>query len=322
MESLRDKLQAKLKKTCVIIHANGKALFTLKQCVASLKEHLKIDNAIDYFVLFDFPMFEQLNAMGEERDGKWYIEDVPVGRVITQCPVPFASRAIYWHILNLIPNFNDYDSGIMISSKVALGKDITADMISDGNSLAIRNTIAITCTKDYTNGEYMRACTDDSSAFQYSEEDLPTYNNVLFGGNIVDCVSKIEVMIEQDLQQNILLANPIYYYSKYLWNNKPTIEWKENVDFMNDIQICLDHYKDKIDEINKEMNQYDADHPEKEVPDKNPNNPAYENREPISLKRIPYSDDVALKVLNTENEYNVMLISKSQRQVFKFVDEE
>lgn len=321
MEALRNKLQAKLKKTIIVIIANGKALFTLKECVKSLKKHIKISNKVDYFVLFDLPMFEQLNNMGVEKEGIYYIEDIPITRVVTQCPIPFASRSTYWNIINLIPSFNDYDSGIMISSKIAIGKDITDDMINDGNSIVIKNNICITCNKNYTNGEYIRACTDDSTAFKYSEEDLPTYNNVLYGGNIVQCCNTIETMIEQDMQQNILLSNPLYYYCKYVWDNKPTIEYVENTDFINDIQINLDHYKEYIDKINKEMVDYDNAHPEKEVADKNPNNPAYENREPVSFKRINYPDNVAAMVINTPQEYNVLLMSKSQRQLIKFEED-
>ena len=318
MESLRNKLQAKLKKTVVVIIANGKSLFTLKECVQSLKDHLKITNKIDYFVMFDLPMFEHLNNLGEEKEGIYYINDVPITRVVTQCPIPFASRSTYWNIVNLIPSFQEYDSGIMISSKIALGKDITDEMIYDGNSFAVRNNIYITCNKNYTNGEYLPSCNEDSSAYKYSEEDLPTYNNILYGGNIVECCNAVETMIEQDLQVNILLNNPMYYYSKYLWEHKPTVEYVENIDFVNDIQINLDHYKEDIDKINKEMVDYDAAHPEKEVADKNPHNPAYENREPVVFKRVPYPDTIAVKVINTPQEYNVLLMSKSQRQLIKF----
>lgn len=322
MEALRNKLQAKLKKTIIVIIANGKALFTLKDCVKSLKQHIKISNKIDYFVMFDLPMFEQLNNMGTEKEGIFYIEDIPITRVVTQCPIPFASRSTYWNILNLIPSFKDYDSGIMISSKIAIGKDITDDMINDGNSFVIRNNINITCTKNYTNGDYIPPCKDDSTAFKFSEEDLPSYNNVLYGGNIVHCCATIESMIEQDMQQDILLNNPMYYFSKYVWDNKPTIEYVENIDFVNDIQINLDHYKEDIDKINKEMVDYDTAHPEKEVADKNPNNPAYENREPVSFKRINYPDTIAIRVINTPQEYNVLLMSKSQRQLIKFDEEQ
>lgn len=321
MESLRNKLQAKLKKTIVIIIANGKSLFTLKECVQSLKKHIKIDNKIDYFVMFDLPMFEHINKFGEEKEGVFYIDEIPITRVVTQCPIPFASRSTYWNIVNLIPSFNEYDSGIMISSKIAIATDITEEMINDGNSFAIKNNICITCNKDCSTGEYIPSCPAGSTAYKHSEEDLPTYNNVLWGGNIVQYCNTIEMMIEQDLQQNILLNNPMYYFSKYLWENKPTREYIENIDFVNDIQINLDHYKENIDQINKDMVDYDAAHPEKEVADKNPHNPAYENREPVSFKRVPYPESVVVRVINTPQEYNVLLMSKSQRQLIKFEEE-
>lgn len=318
LEDLRNKLQAKLKKSCVIIVANGKAMTTLKECCKSLKEHIKLTNDVDYYCIFDLPMFDQLNEMGVEKDGKWFVEDLSITRIITQCPPIFASRSTYWNMLNLIPKFHEYDSGIMISSKVGLGKDITDDMINNGASFTIRNNISITCTKDFTTGQYMRSCNEDSSAYKYSEEDLPTYNNVIWGGDIVACCTEVENMIENDLNNNILLANPSYYFNKYLWNHKPTIEWLENIDFQNDIQLCLDKWRTEIDKLNKTMVEYDTAHPEKEVKDKNPNNPAYENLPPVSYKRVSYDDNVAVKILNTDPEYTVLLMSKSQRQFIKF----
>lgn len=318
LEDLRNKLQAKLKKSCVVIVANGQAMATLKECCKSLKEHIKLTHDVDFYCTFDLPMLDQINEMGVDKDGEWIVEGLPITRVVTQCPPIFASRSTYWNMLHMIPKFREYDSGIMISSKVGLGKDITDDMITDGASFTIRNNICITCTKDYTTGQYMRACTEDSSAYKYSEEDLPTYNNVIWGGDIVTCCTEVEDMIEKDLSNNILLANPSYYFNKYLWSHKPTIEWIENVDYQNDIQLCIDKWKPEIDKLNKAMMEYDTAHPEKEIKDKNPNNPAYENLPPVTYKRVPYGDDVALKILNTDQEYTVLLLSKSQRQFIKF----
>lgn len=318
LKELREKLQAKLNKTCVIIVANGKTLFTIKDCCKTLKEHIKMKGDVDYYVIFDVPMYEQLNSMGVEKDNKLVVEDLPLVRIVTQTPPMFASRSTYWNMLNLIPKFREYDQGIMISAKVGLGVDITDEMINNGNSFCILNNLAITCTKDYTTGKYMKACNENSCAFEYSEEDLPTYNSVVWGGNIVNMCEKIEEMIERDLSTDILLANPSYYFNKYMWNNKPTKVFKENEDFKNDISLCLEKYNSEINDINKKMNEYDTEHPEKEVPDKNPNNPMYETLPPVVYKRVSYDETTAIKVLNLEPDYTVLLVSKSQRQPITF----
>lgn len=319
LQKLREKLQAKMNRTCIIIVANGKAISTIKECCKSLKEHIKMTSTVEYFCIFDVPMYEQLNAMGVEEDNKLIIEGIPLNRIVTQCPPMFASRSTYWNMLNLIPKFREFDQGIMISSKIGLGIDITDDMISGNNSFCIVTETPITCSKDFTTGKYIPSCNENSNAYEYSEEDLPNYNNVIWGGNIVKMAMTIEEMIEKDITTDILLYNPTYYFNKYMWNNKPTKVFNEKEDFKNDISLCLDHYNAEITEINKKMVEYDNEHPEKEVKDKNPNNPAYETLPPVTYKRIPYDDSTPIRVLNTEQEYTVLLISKSQRQPIVFV---
>ena len=319
LKDLREKLQAKLNKTCVIIVLNNRSINTIKDCCASLKEHIKMKGDVEYFVIFDVPIYEQLATMGTESDNKLVISDIPLTRIVTQCPPIFSSRSTYWTMLNLVPKFLEFDQGIMISSKIAIGIDITDDMISNGNSFAIENELCITCTKDYTTGKYMKCCNENSCAYEYTEEDLPTYNNIIWGGNIVEMCKKIEEMIEKDLSTDILLANASYYFDKYMWSNKPTKVFKENVDFKNDIPMCLDMHTAEITEINKCLNEYVAAHPEKAISENNPNSPLLENLPPKYFERASYSDDTPIRVLNNDQEYVVLLCSKCQRQPIIFV---
>lgn len=319
LKDLREKLQAKLNKTCVIVVVNSRAINTIKDCCASLKEHIKMKGDVEYFLMFEVPLYEQISSMGTEVDNKIVINDIPLLRVVTQCPPMFASRSTYWNMLNLIPKFREFDQGIMISSKVGLGIDITDDMISNGNSFAILNDIAITCTKDYTTGKYMKCCNENSCAYEYTEDDLPTYNSVVWGGNIVEMSKTIEEMIEKDLTTDILLANASYYFNKYMWSHKPTKVFKETEDFKNDISMCLDKHNAEITAINKKLNDYDTAHPEKEVKDKNVNSPLYENLPPVYLERVSYDDTAAIRVLNTDQDYVVILLSKSQKQPIIFI---
>ena len=319
LKELREKLQAKLNKSCVVIILNNRSISTIKDCCASLKEHIKMKGDVEYFVVFDVPLYEQLNALGTESDNKLVINDIPLTRVVTQCPPMFASRSTYWTLLNLIPKFMEFDQGIIISSKIAINIDITDDMINNGNSFAIENEICVTCTKDYTTGKYMKCCNENSCAYEYTEEDLPTYNNVFWGGNIVDMCKKVEEMIENDLNSDILLSNASYYFDKYMWNNKPTKVFKENVDFKNDIALCLDKHNKEITEINKTLNDYSNEHPDKVVNDNNPNSPLLENLPPIYFERVTYDADTPIRIINVDQEYVVLLISKCQRQPIIFV---
>lgn len=319
LRDLREKLQAKFNKTCVVIILNTRSISTIKDCCASLKEHIKLKGDVEYFVIFEVPVYEQLSAMGTESDNKLVISDIPLTRVVTQCPPMFATRSTYWSMLNLIPKFLEFDQGVMLSSKVAINFDITDDMINNGNSFAIENELCITCTKDYTSGKYMKCCNENSSAYEYTEDDLPTYNNVIWGGNIVDMCKKVEEMIENDLNADILLSNASYYFDKYMWSNKPTKVFKENVDFKNDIALCLDKYNKEITEINKTLNDYSAAHPDKAVNDNNPNNPLLEDLPPKYFERISYDDGTPIRIINSDQEYVVLLISKCQRQPIIFV---
>ena len=314
LKDLREKLQAKLNKTCVIIVVNNRSINTVKECCASLKEHIKVKGDVEYFLMFEVPLYEQLAAMGTESDNKLVINDIPLTRVVTQCPPMFASRSTYWSMLNLIPKFLEFDQGIMISSKIGLGIDITDDMINNGNSFAIENEMCITCTKDYTNGSYMKCCNENSCAYEYTEEDLHTYNNVIWGGNIVEMCKSIEDMIEKDLSTDILLANASYYFDKYMWNNKPTKVFIENVDFKNDITLCLDTYNKEITAINNTLNDYVTAHPDKAISENNPNSPLLENLPPKYFKRVTYGNDVPIRVINDDQEYVVLLCSRCQRQ--------
>lgn len=322
LKDLREKLQAKLNKTCVIIVVNNRSINTVKECCASLKEHIKVKGDVEYFLMFEVPLYEQLAAMGTESDNKLVINDIPLTRVVTQCPPMFASRSTYWSMLNLIPKFLEFDQGIMISSKVGLGIDITDDMINNGNSFAIENEMCITCTKDYTNGSYMKCCNENSCAYEYTEEDLHTYNNVIWGGNIVEMCKSIEDMIEKDLSTDILLANASYYFDKYMWNNKPTKVFKENVDFKNDITLCLDTYNKEITAINNTLNDYVTAHPDKAISENNPNSPLLENLPPKYFERVTYGNDVPIRVINDDQEYLVLLCSRCQRQPIIFVPKE
>lgn len=320
LKELREKLQAKLHKTCVAIVANGRTMFTIKECCKSLKEHMKVKGDVDYYVFFDVNMYDQLSSMGVEENNKLVISDIPLIRIPTQCPPMFASRSTYWNMLALIHKFKEYDQGMMISSKIGIGIDITDDMISNNNSFTIMNDICITCTKDYTTGQYMKCCNENSMAYEYSEDDLPTYNSVIWGGNLVNMCEKINAMIESDLTTDILLANPSYYFNKYLWNNKPTKVFKVEQDFKNDLSMCIEHYKSEFDKIDAQMKEYEKEHPDKVVQDRNVNNPMLENLPPIYLKRIHYEENTPFKVLNLEHEYHAIIVSGCQRQSVFFVD--
>ena len=49
------------------------------------------------------------------------------------------------------------------------------------------------------------------------------------------------------------------------------------------------------------------------------NSPLYENLPPVYLERVSYDDTAAIRVLNSDQDYVVILLSKSQKQPIIFI---
>lgn len=296
------------RRSCVIVFVNNHDPSTVEECFDHLHDHIKLSN-VDYYLVLEAAMYETINKIGtvEKRDDKEYfvVKGVPTIRIITQNPPLFATRAVYWSILALVPNFKEYSYGVLMNSKIALMYDIddsaydTTTVVQSAAKVPVPSRSSV-CAKGI--------------AENTTEIDL--YNSSFWAGDIVTLVTNAEKLIEEDCRNNVLLSNTDYYFSNCV--KDPTTIIMEDKEFLNILKLSVNENKSTIDGLYNEMSEYDKKHPEIQLDGKNPSDERYYVFAEQHLPCYEYPSSTKLAMIIPENERIVTILSKSAKRLVYF----
>ena len=296
------------RRSCVIVFVNNHDPTTVEECFDHLHDHIKL-TTVDYFLVLEAAMYETINKIGtvEKRDDKEYfvIKGVPTIRIITQNPPLFATRAVYWSILALVPNFKEYSYGVLMNSKIALMYDI--DDSAYDTTTAVQNAAKVPVPSRSS------VCAKEI-AEDVTEIDL--YNSSFWAGDIVTLVTNAEKLIEEDCRNNVLLNNTDYYFSKCV--KDPTTVIVEDKEFLNILKLSVNENKSTIDGLYNEMSVYDKKHPEIQLDGKNPSDERYYLFAEQHLPCYEYPSSTKLAMIIPKNERIVTILSKSAKRIVYF----
>ena len=296
------------RRSCVIVFVNNHDPSTVEECFDHLHDHIKLSN-VDYYLVLEAAMYETINKIGtvEKRDDKEYfvVKGVPTIRIITQNPPLFATRAVYWSILALVPNFKEYSYGVLMNSKIALMYDIddsaydTTTVVQSAAKVPVPSRSSV-CAKGI--------------AENITEIDL--YNSSFWAGDIVTLVTNAEKLIEEDCRNNVLLSNTDYYFSNCV--KDPTTVIVEDKEFLNILKLSVNENKSTIDGLYNEMSEYDKKHPEIQLDGKNPSDERYYVFAEQHLPCYEYPSSTKLAMIIPKNERIVTILSKSAKRLVYF----
>lgn len=296
------------RRSCVIVFVNNHDPSTVEECFDHLHDHIKLSN-VDYYLVLEAAMYETINKIGtvEKCDDKEYfvVKGVPTIRIITQNPPLFATRAVYWSILALVPNFKEYSYGVLMNSKIALMYDIddsaydTTTVVQSAAKVPVPSRSSV-CAKGI--------------AENITEIDL--YNSSFWAGDIVTLVTNAEKMIEEDCRNNVLLSNTDYYFSNCV--KDPTTIIMEDKEFLNILKLSVNENKSTIDGLYNEMSEYDKKHPEIQLDGKNPSDERYYVFAEQHLPCYEYPSSTKLAMIIPKNERIVTILSKSAKRLVYF----
>lgn len=296
------------RRSCVIVFVNNHDPSTVEECFDHLHDHIKLSN-VDYYLVLEAAMYETINKIGtvEKRDDKEYfvVKGVPTIRIITQNPPLFATRAVYWSILALVPNFKEYSYGVLMNSKIALMYDIddsaydTTTVVQSATKVPVPSRSSV-CAKGI--------------AENITEIDL--YNSSFWAGDIVTLVTNAEKLIEEDCRNNVLLSNTDYYFSNCV--KDPTTVIVEDKEFLNILKLSVNENKSTIDGLYNEMSEYDKKHPEIQLDGKNPSDERYYVFAEQHLPCYEYPSSTKLAMIIPKNERIVTILSKSAKRLVYF----
>ena len=296
------------RRSCVIVFVNNHDPSTVEECFDHLHDHIKLSN-VDYYLVLEAAMYETINKIGtvEKRDDKEYfvVKGVPTIRIITQNPPLFATRAVYWSILALVPNFKEYSYGVLMNSKIALMYDIddsaydTTTVVQSAAKVPVPSRSSV-CAKGI--------------AENITEIDL--YNSSFWAGDIVTLVTNAEKLIEEDCRNNVLLSNTDYYFSNCV--KDPTTVIMEDKEFLNILKLSVNENKSTIDGLYNEMSEYDKKHPEIQLDGKNPSDERYYVFAEQHLPCYEYPSSTKLAMIIPKNERIVTILSKSAKRLVYF----
>ena len=296
------------RRSCVIVFVNNHDPSTVEECFDHLHDHIKLSN-VDYYLVLEAAMYETINKIGtvEKRDDKEYfvVKGVPTIRIITQNPPLFATRAVYWSILALVPNFKEYSYGVLMNSKIALMYDIddsaydTTTVVQSAAKVPVPSRSSV-CAKGI--------------AEDVTEMDL--YNSSFWAGDIVTLVTNAEKLIEEDCRNNVLLSNTDYYFSNCV--KDPTTVIMEDKEFLNILKLSVNENKSTIDGLYNEMSEYDKKHPEIQLDGKNPSDERYYVFAEQHLPCYEYPSSTKLAMIIPKNERIVTILSKSAKRMVYF----
>ena len=296
------------RRSCVIVFVNNHDPSTVEECFDHLHDHIKLSN-VDYYLVLEAAMYETINKIGtvEKRDDKEYfvVKGVPTIRIITQNPPLFATRAVYWSILALVPNFKEYSYGVLMNSKIALMYDIddsaydTSTVVQSAAKVPVPSRSSV-CAKGI--------------AEDVTEMDL--YNSSFWAGDIVTLVTNAEKLIEEDCRNNVLLSNTDYYFSNCV--KDPTTVIMEDKEFLNILKLSVNENKSTIDGLYNEMSEYDKKHPEIQLDGKNPSDERYYVFAEQHLPCYEYPSSTKLAMIIPKNERIVTILSKSAKRMVYF----
>lgn len=296
------------RRSCVIVFVNNHDPTTVEECFDHLHDHIKL-TTVDYFLVLEAAMYETINKIGtvEKRDDKEYfvIKGVPTIRIITQNPPLFATRAVYWSILALVPNFKEYSYGVLMNSKIALMYDI--DDSAYDTTTAVQNAAKVPVPS-------RSSICAKGIAEDVTEIDL--YNSSFWAGDIVTLVTNAEKLIEEDCRNNVLLNNTDYYFSKCV--KDPTTVIVEDKEFLNILKLSVNENKSTIDGLYNEMSEYDKKHPEIQLDGKNPSDERYYLFAEQHLPCYEYPSSTKLAMIIPKNERIVTILSKSAKRLVYF----
>lgn len=296
------------RRSCVIVFVNNHDPTTVEECFDHLHDHIKL-TTVDYFLVLEAAMYETVNKIGtvEKRDDKEYfvIKGVPTVRIITQNPPLFATRAVYWSILALVPNFKEYSYGVLMNSKIALMYDI--DDSAYDTTTVVQNAVKVPVPSRSS------VC-----AKEIAEDvtEIGMFNSSFWAGDIVTLVTNAEKLIEEDCRNNVLLNNTDYYFSNCV--KDPTTVIMEDKEFLNILKLSVNENKSTIDGLYNEMSEYDKKHPEIQLDGKNPSDERYYVFPEQHLACYEYPSSTKLAMIIPKNERVVTILSKAAKRLVYF----